>query len=273
MLRFFDHVNVFCFAASYAVALALELWHLFRPRPILRLIAIGFGVAGLVAHLIYLVWQIGIAKDLSLGSPTGSLYVLAFILTVFCGGEIIHHQRVAWPLFVLPVVLGLIGLGFRANELASPATPASLNTMWVWTHVLLVLLAAVGICIGFIASVMYLVQLRRLRAKVSPSPRSPVWNLERLELMNRRAVLASFPLLTAGLLIGVALQFSGGLSDWMSLRVLSVICLWLVFAILLYLRYRIHVRGRQLALWTMLAFAILVVALLTSHDFAHGGGS
>ena len=35
-------------------------------------------------------------------------------------------------------------------------------------HGFLVLLAAVGVCVGFIASVMYLVQLQRLRAKVPP---------------------------------------------------------------------------------------------------------
>jgi hypothetical protein len=32
------------------------------------------------------------------------------------------------------------------------------------------------------------------------------------------------------------------------------------------------VRGRQLALWTMFAFAILVVALISPHSFMQGGG-
>jgi ABC-type uncharacterized transport system permease subunit len=265
MHAFFAKITILCFAASYAAAFALELWHLFRPRPILRIIAIGFGAAGLLAQLIYM-----IAQSLPLGSPTGSLYFLALILAVFYVGETIHHQRIAWALFVLPLVLGLIGLGSLVQE--STGIPANLGDFWVWTHIVLLLLAAVGVSIGFIASVMYLVQLRRLQAKLPPSQGLPLFNLERLELMNRRALLAAFPLLTAGLIIGIVLQFSAGVPDWLSPRVLSVASLWLVFAILLYLRYRVHVRGRQLAFWTMFAFAILVVALISSHDFTEGGG-
>ena len=265
MLTFVAKITVLCFAASYAVAFGLELWHLFRPRPILRLIALGFAAAGLFAHISYL-----IAQQMPLGSPTGSLFFVALILVVFYVGETIHHQRIAWALFVLPLVLGLIGLG--AFVLPSAETPATLGDFWVWTHIILLLLAAVGVSIGFIASIMYLVQLRRLQAKLPPGQGLPLFNLERLEQMNKRAVLWSFPLLTVGLLIGIILQFSSGAWDWLSLRVLSVASLWIVFAILLYLRYRVHVRGRQLALWTMFAFAILVLALVSSHDFAQGGG-
>jgi ABC-type uncharacterized transport system permease subunit len=266
MLTFIDAIKVMCFAASYAVAFGLELWHLFRPRPILRYIALGFGAAGLLAHVIYLTVQ-----PVPLGSPTGSLLFLALILAVFYVGETIHHQRVAWALFVLPLVLGLIGLGKVLEGSAGSQTPA-LGDFWVWTHIILVLLAAVGVSVGFIASVMYLVQLRRLQAKLPPGQGLPLFNLERLEQMNRRAILGAFPLLTAGLLIGVVLQFAKGVEDWFSLRVLSVVGLWIVFAVLLYLRHRVHVRGRQLALWTMFAFAILVLALVSSHDFDQGGG-
>jgi ABC-type uncharacterized transport system permease subunit len=265
MLTFLDAIKVMCFAASYAVAFGLELWHLYRPRPILRYIALGFGAAGLLAHVTYLVVQ-----PVPLGSPTGSLLFLALILAVFYVGETIHHQRVALAIFVLPLVLGLIGLGKFLQGTGNEPTP--LGNFWVWTHVVLVLLAAVGVSIGFIASVMYLVQLRRLQTKTAPGHGLPLFNLERLELMNRRAILSAFPLLTVGLLIGIVLQFAKGLEDWFSLRVLSVVGLWIVFAILLYLRYRVHVRGRQLALWTMFAFAILVLALVSSHDFEQGGG-
>jgi ABC-type uncharacterized transport system permease subunit len=267
MLTFVAKITVMCFAASYAVAFALEIWHMVRPRPILRLVALGFAAAGLVAHVIYL-----LAQSVPLGSPTGSLFFVALILAVFYVGETIHHQRIAWALFVLPLVLALIGLGVLVQQSGGIQTPATLGDFWVWTHIVLLLLAAVGVSIGFIASVMYLVQLRRLQAKLAPNQGLPLFNLERLELMNRRAILAAFPLLSVGLLIGIILQFSAGVNDWLSLRVVSVASLWMVFAILLYLRYRIHVRGRQLALWTVLAFAILMLALVSSHDFTEGGG-
>lgn len=273
MLTFIERVTVMCFAASYASAFAVELWHMVRPRPILRYVALGFGAAGLLAHILFLAYQTMGRQALPLGSPTGSLLLLALILAVFYVGEAIHHGRVAWAIFVLPLVLGLIGLGVLVHE-PNEATTASWQSFWGVTHGTLLILAAVGVSVGFIASVMYLVQLRRLQAKLPPSAGLPHFNLERLELMNRRAILWSFPLLTAGLLAGFALQIYNGmfLQQWFSIRILSVIGLWVVFAILLYLRYRVHVRGRQLALWTMFAFAILVLALVSPHSFEQGGG-
>ena len=188
---------------------------------------------------------------------------------MFYAGEAIHHRRIAWALFVLPVVLGLIGLGVLLHD---PSAPASWQSVWGVAHYVLLLMAAVGVSVGFIASAMYLVQLRRLRNKLSPNQGLPLFSLERLEQMNRRALLAAFPLLTAGLLIGIVLQFTRGVQDWFNLQILSVVCLWIVFAVLLYLRYFVHVRGRQLALWTMFAFAILVLALVSSPHAVQGGG-
>lgn len=269
MQTFFEKISVLCFAASYAAAFALEFWHLLRPRPIFRVVALGFAAAGLFAHVAFLIVQcFVVANPLPLGSPTGSLFFLALILAVFYVGEAIHHGRIAWALFVLPVVLGLIGLGWFLHD---PTAPADWQSVWGVAHYVLLLLAAVGVSIGFIASVMYLVQLGRLRNKLSPGHGLPLFSLERLEQMNRRALLAAFPLLTAGLLIGIVLQFTGGEQDWLSLRILSVVCLWVVFTILLYLRYFVHARGRQLAIWTLFAFAILVVALVSA-PHTHGSG-
>jgi len=40
-----ERVTVFCFAASYAVALALELYRLYRPRPVWAVVAVGVAAA------------------------------------------------------------------------------------------------------------------------------------------------------------------------------------------------------------------------------------
>jgi ABC-type uncharacterized transport system permease subunit len=55
-------------------------------------------------------------------------------------------------------------------------------------------------------------------------------------------------------------------------KALFTMGLWLVFAILLYLRYGAHVRGRQVALLTVLAFCLMLVAFVSVHAFVRGGG-
>ena len=59
--------------------------------------------------------------------------------------------------------------------------------------------------------------------------------------------------------------------NWLSLKILSTAGLWLVFLVLLYLRYAVHVPARRLAMFSIVAFALLLVALVASHPFATGG--
>jgi ABC-type transport system involved in cytochrome c biogenesis permease subunit len=131
---------------------------------------------------------------------------------------------------------------------------------------MLLLLGSIGVCVGFLASVMYLIQARRLRAKIPPGQGLKLLSLERLEAMNRRAITLAFPLLTIGMLIGGVLLFvDQRLAGWTDPRVLSALVLWLAVAVLLYLRYGLHVRGRPAALWTIVAFCLLLGCLSLSH--------
>jgi len=272
-----DRITVFCFGASYACAMVLELAQLCWPRPVQRLLATGFAGAGLLAHTLFL-----LARPLALSSQFWSMLFLAWILAVFYVYGSVHHRRVAWGVFVLPVVLGLTVLAgaFDQSESARDTSwwrsllSVRGETFWVTTHIGLLLLAAVGVCVGFVASVMYLVQAWRLKAKALPGHGVRLLSLERLEAMNRRAVNLAFPLLTAGVLVGGALmlQQPGQLRDWSDPKVWGSVVLWVVFALLLYLRYGAHVRGRRLAFLTIMAFALLILTLASPHPAVRGGG-
>jgi ABC-type transport system involved in cytochrome c biogenesis permease subunit len=117
---------------------------------------------------------------------------------------------------------------------------------------------------------MYLVQARRLRRKTNPLGGMKILSLERLEAMNRRAINAAFPLLTAGLLLGGVLlrQEHGVAQQWYSLKVLGTGGLWVVSLLLLYMRYGVHVAGRRLAWLSILAFLVMLGVLMATHPFA-----
>ena len=262
-------VYLFCFAASYAVAFALEVLYQLRPRPVLRLLGVGFGAAGLVAHTIYLAVQ-----RPALAWQFGWMLFLAWILAIFYLYGTLHHRRRAWGVFVLPLVLGLVGLAAAFGR--SPDDPGEVvsaglsprgDRFWGLLHAGLLLLAAVGMCVAFLASLMYLFQARQLRAKVPPGRGLSLLSLERLEQMNRRAVAIAFPLLTVGVLVGAALmgREADRLLGWTDPRVLGTVALWAVFALLVFVRYGYHLRGRQVALLTIVAFALLLGCLTLSH--------
>jgi len=269
-----DRITIFCFAASYTLALCLELLQLVRPRALQRLLCSICGIAGLLAHTLFLLVQ-----HPSLVSRQGSLLFLAWILAVFYLYGSIHYRRSAWGAFVLPMVLGLTVLAHAFDPTASDGADSQGifalhgEGFWRMLHVIFFVLASVGVCIAFVASLMYLVQARRLRSKAIPGQGLRLLSLERLEAMNRRAINTAFPLLSAGLLIGIALMVEDrdrleGLTDP---RILSTLVLWLVFAVMLYLRYGVHLHGRRVALLTIVAFALLLLTLVTQHSLTPGG--
>jgi ABC-type transport system involved in cytochrome c biogenesis permease subunit len=264
-----ERVTVICFLASYAVALGLEVWHQLRPRPVLRLLGLAFGGAGLLAQTIYLAVQ-----RPPLVRQAGWLLFLSWVLAIFYLAGSVHHRRQAWGLFVLPLVLALIGLAsaFGPPPSGSAGVLAG-QDFWGRTHALVLFLAAVGVCVGFLASLMYLLQARRLRAKKLPGKGLRLLSLERLESMNRRAINLAFPLLTAGVLIGLLLLLQEReLPGWTDPRVLSTLVLWLAFAVLVFLRYGYHLRGRSAAFLTIAVFFLLLGCLAMSHPVGQGGG-
>jgi ABC-type transport system involved in cytochrome c biogenesis permease subunit len=272
-----ERITILCFGASYSVALALEIVQLIWPRPVQRLLSLSFGTAGLVAQTLFLAFHPPVPS-----SQLGSLLLLAWILAVFYLYGSIHHRRLVWGVFVLPLVLALTVLAGLDAPAPAPTSAwwgaiESLrgSRFWQLAHYGLLLMAAVGVSVGFIASLMYLIQAYRLKAKIPPGHGVRLLSLERLEEMNRRAINLAFPLLTAGVLVGVILMVRHGadsLPDRLDPKILGTILLWLVFALLVYLRYGFHLRGRRLAVLTMLAFGLLLLTLVSSHTSVQGGG-
>jgi hypothetical protein len=260
-----------CFGLSYLLALVLELARLRWPARGLRTAGLAAGTLGLLTHSAYL-----LLHHPSPAVPYGSLLILAWVLAIFYLYGSVHHARQAWGIFVLPVVVGLVGLSLAlvttggANDAAVPAWLVG-EKFWGAVHGLLLLAAAVGLSVAFLASAMYLVQARRLRTKANPFDLKML-SLERLESMNRRAVNLAFPLLAAGVLLGMLILRREPVEALLapSLKVLGSYGLILVVAMLVYMRYAAHVSGRRLAVWSILAFALLVGVLMAAHPFAEG---
>jgi ABC-type transport system involved in cytochrome c biogenesis permease subunit len=255
-----DAVNLSCFASSYAIALALELWHQCRPRPVLRLLSIAFGAVGLLAQTVLLAVQ-----RPALAGQYGWMLFLSWILAIFYLYGTIHHSRLAWAVFVLPLVIGLVSLAWAFQPTA--VAKRTDDNIWAPVHGVLLLLASVGMCVSFLASLMYLVQVHRLRTKTLPGQGIKLLSLERLEAMHRRAVILAFPLFTAGMFLGAVMLFSdfNNLNGWFDPRVLSALGLWIVFAVLIALRFAWHLRGRPVALLTIAAFVLMMCCLALSH--------
>lgn len=259
-------ISILCFAASYGVALALEVTRLFVRSGLRGALMLGFGAAGLVAHTLFLAhraWQ----AETPLSSSFEWYLVAAWILAVMYLYLTVYHPRNPIGLFVLPLVLGLIGVAtFWADRDPFPQTRAAL--VWGRIHGGFLLLGTVAVLIGFAAGLMYLVSAYRLKHKLAPLRGVQLPSLEWLERINSRSLVVSVLMLGIGLLSGLVLNVvnHGKQVDyipWNDPVVWSsaVMFAWLVAVSLFNGLYKPSRQGRKVAYLTVASFLFLVLAL------------
>ncbi|WZO98534.1 cytochrome c biogenesis protein CcsA [Isosphaeraceae bacterium EP7] len=258
-----DRLSVLCFGGTYALALLGDL-----ARVAVRGSARWYLTLGLTA-LAWLVQGAYLAnRGLSEGMPpvtsaSESLLVLSWLLALAGLYLMARSSRsVAVGVFVLPAVLAMIVMAGTAPH-DGWSDWGGARRFWGMAHGLFLLFGAASSCVGFLAGLMYLIQSRRLKQKRPPQPGFALPSLEQSERLNRGAITLAFPLLTLGLVIGMALIASTRPADgstavrWTDPKVLSTGAMWLAFAVLLHARFRPSMRGRRMMVLTMVAFAFL----------------
>lgn len=269
-----EKVSIFCFAASYITALALHLVNQFKPMRCFHILAIGFGTAGFFAQSLFLAyWQPPLATQF------GWFLLSSWLLTAFYIYATLHYRHITWWIFVLPLIIGLVIsatlFSFPTDAMGNKLNGLVVNTrIFGWLHVFFLLSATLAICLGSLSSIMYLIQSLQIRNKLAPGTGLQLSNLEKLENGIRYCIAVGFPLLSLGLLIGIILlfQIAEKIQGWMDPRILSSIILWMAFAVLVYARYGLHLRGKQLAWLTITSFLLLLICLALPHQVPMGVG-
>ncbi len=136
------------------------------------------------------------------------------------------------------------------------------------------------------SALLYLLGSRKLKRKKLSEVLGRVPNIEKLEQMTLFGIEVGFVLLTFGLVsgIGMAAANSAALGipahAWLTdAKIVLVTVVWALLGIVLALRHLIKLRGKKVAYATLLAFFLIVFAIVgttvfcgTKHDFAKDGG-
>ena len=142
-------------------------------------------------------------------------------------------------------------------------------------HASLLVFGIAGVTIGFLLSLMYLVQHNRLKHK-TPDPDSlQLYSLERLGRMNWWAVVSSVPLLTLGMLAGVCLAWKSRATatpvDLTAPGFLVMYALWLAMIVLFgWLVTRQQSSGKIVAWRTLWACGFLLLTMICLEVFTGG---
>ncbi|WP_337176062.1 cytochrome c biogenesis protein CcsA [Paludisphaera sp.] len=262
-----DRLEILCFAGTYGLALAVELARVAVRNPLRWYAGVGLTALAWLVQTAYLVnraWTSGTALPVT--TPFESVMVLSWVVALIALYLMARWPRqVAVGFFTLPLVLGLIaGAAWFVPRAEAGREWDGATAFWGTVHGVFLLAGAVCASLAFAAGLMYMAQMRMLKSKSIKRHGFSLPSLEQSERVNRGAVVAAFPLLTVGLLIGAALsvaEMRKGASlavPWNDPKVLSALGMWLVFAVLLHARFRPSMRGRSVMMLTIAAFAFLV---------------
>jgi ABC-type transport system involved in cytochrome c biogenesis permease subunit len=154
------------------------------------------------------------------------------------------------------------------------------KTSWLIAHITALLLAYVALAFSLLASILYLVQEQRLKAK--PKARLPAgegarWApldwlpaLDTLERISEAMLEFGFPCMTVGLVIGSVLAQDSalGAAYFLDPKIIAAFVSWAIYVLLLLVRRAAGLRGRKAAYLSGAVFAVMIV-VWTANLFSH----
>src|SRR5438034_2996051 len=239
-------------AALLAIAVRRE-----TPRALMpRLLGVG-----LVVHTAALGLRSAHAGHPAVTTFDEALSFLALLLVAIFLVVQFRRPLVALGAVVSPPAFGLTLAADAVYAGAQPLPPV-LDSLWLPVHVGLAFLGDAVFALAFSASLLYLVQERRLKARRAPAALRYLPSLETLDRVNYRCLVWGLILLTLGIVSGIVWAHTAW-RFWSSepKLVLSLV-IWGIYVVLLQGRMTAGWRGRWAATLTIAGFAVIVLSLV-----------
>jgi len=248
-------------AALAGVAGGRGASRLFRP-----LLTIGLGT-----HVIALVIRAVAVGSMPAASLGESLSILAVLLVGLFLLAQLRAPLVALGAIVSPLAFGLAFAAMALKGAVEPLPPI-LHSVWFPLHVGISLLGDAVFALAFSASVLYLIQERRLKAHRGRGKLGPLPSLETLDRVSHTCLVWGLVLLTFGVVSGIVwAHVVWSNRPWMSdPKILFTLLVWLLYVVLLQGRMTAGWRGRWAAQLTIAGFMVIVFSLVGVNVFGIG---
>jgi ABC-type uncharacterized transport system permease subunit len=190
------------------------------------------------------------------------------------------YGTMSLAVFALPVTFFIVfvpALGYERYIFPS----SGVRTSWLIAHISALLAAYAALGFSMLASVLYLVQERRIKTKLKPgedtwwAPLEWLPPLDTLERIAHATLLFGFPCMTVGLIIGAVLvqETELGAAYFRDPKVVLSFVMWAIYVLLLFLRSTKGLRGRRAAYLSGAVFLVMLAvwaANLLSHVHRFG---
>ncbi|MEQ8762927.1 MAG: cytochrome c biogenesis protein CcsA [Planctomycetota bacterium] len=266
-------------ALLYLVAAITSLRFLFSSRPNVQRVSrlcvwSGWGLqTGLV------LWRAFRHDSLPIHALSEThLLLLWLLVTVYLIGAQRWRIEMAGPLILSLVAVGYAGSFLWESGQAYPEEPSGgWSGLVLAVHVTTALIGHAFFILAFAIGVLYIFQIRQLKSHRPSGLFFRLPALEDLDRLNLRAVVVGLPLMTFSMVLGI--YYAAGVrgmpaSEWIwHPSVVSSALVWIFYAALLGARLSARVRGRKIAVLTILGFIIVIVSIAMACVFAPGLGA
>ena len=170
----------------------------------------------------------------------------------------IRYKAVSFGMFAMPLALLLAlvpALGPDRHAFSSPF----IRSGWIFVHVTTLLAAYASLIFSMIASILYLVQERRMKNKETPGFLEWLPPLDTMDQIAQTSLVVGFCCMTVGLLAGSLIaQEHIGAAYFLDPKVLLSFVMWILYVVLLFVRRSTGLRGRRAVYLSSAVFIVML---------------
>src|SRR6202007_941682 len=232
--------------ACYFIGLTYAFFALSRTSDLFSRIALHAASLVIVFHFVSLV-ELFLSGQVVWASVHNGESLLAFFSMTFFMVIYAIYKTTSPGVVVFPVVFFLTFVA-AVDQQPVLLTAFVSHKGWLAAHIFLIFTGYAALLVSFGASLLYLLQERRLKAKNPSSLISFLPALEVIDQIGYRSLLLGFPFMTVGLITGsiVALTAYGHV-DFADPKILLSILMWVVYMVMVFTRWNSGWRGRRAA--------------------------
>ncbi len=257
-------VAVFLYGVAALAVLPAALYD----RPRWRHVAVPATVIAILFHFVSLAEMMNAAHH---ELPVDAHETQTLLALLLAGAFLVVYARfktVALGVFLLPVTFLLCLVpAFKPHQETLPL----IQQGWVFLHIVLLLAAYAALLLSLGASLLYLIEERRLKTKAMSRSAIKFPPLETIDQIALKTLLFGLPCMTAGLLIGSLLaQIDYGASYFRDPKILLAFAMWLAYVAMIFIRRSSGLRGRRAVyLSSFVFFVVLTVWAANQFSSVH----
>jgi ABC-type uncharacterized transport system permease subunit len=243
----------------YLIGLVYAFVALSRTSNLFSRVAVNAATLGIVFHFVSLT-ELFLSGQVVWASIHNGESLLAFLSMAFFMVIYWIYKTPSPGVVVFPIVFFLTFIA-AVDEQPVLLTQFVSHKGWLVAHIILIFTGYAALVLSFGASLLYLLQERRLKSKKPTSLISFLPALEVIDQIGYRSLLLGFPFMTLGLLTGCVVAVTTyGRVDFLDPKILLSLLMWAVYMLMVFTRWNSGWRGRRAAVLATFAFFAAIVA-------------